>query len=82
MVNASAVAKKAMRSSLSLGMPAERRSRPRKKRQGGGTLLDDTGSHLARRLIKDSIHIDELQQAGYYGRVMELVADKMASFGV
>ena len=50
--------------------------------QGGGTLLDDTASHLARRLIKDSIHIDELRQAGYYGRLVELVADKMASFGV
>jgi len=50
--------------------------------QGGGTLLDYTASQLAKRLIKDGIHIDELRKAGYEDSLVGLVKDKMVTFGV
>jgi len=50
--------------------------------QGGGTLLDYTASQLAKRLIKDDIHIDELRKAGYEDSLVGLVKDKMVTFGV
>jgi len=50
--------------------------------KGGGTLLEYTASQLAKRLLKDDIHIDELSKAGYEDILVALVKDKMMTFGV
>jgi len=50
--------------------------------QGGVTLQDYTASQLAKRLIQDDIHINELRKAGYNDDLINLVKDKMVTFGV
>merc|ERR1739838_214230 len=50
--------------------------------QGGETLLHYTASQLAKRLIKDKIHIDELKKAGYHDTLIGIVKDKMVTFGL
>jgi hypothetical protein len=48
----------------------------------GGTLQECISSQLAKRLIEDGIHIDELKKAGYDDGLVTLVKDKMVTFGV
>jgi len=50
--------------------------------QGGETLIHFTASQLAKRLIKDNIHIDELKKAGYQDTLISIVKDKMVTFGL
>jgi len=50
--------------------------------QGGETLLDHTASQLAKRLIKDNINAIELKRAGYQDDLVDLVKEKMKTFGV
>lgn len=50
--------------------------------QGGSTLLDYTASVLAKRLIEDRVHVDELKKAGYQADLVDVVRKKMTTFGV
>ena len=50
--------------------------------EGGSTLLDYSASILAKRLIDDRIHINELENTGYPEKLIEMVQKKMATFGV
>ena len=47
-----------------------------------GTLQEYIASQLAKRLIEDEIHIDELKKAGYDDGLVTLVKAKMVTFGV
>ena len=50
--------------------------------QGGSTLLQHTASTLAKRLIEDNVHIDELKRAGYQTELVDLVLENMTKFGI
>jgi hypothetical protein len=50
--------------------------------EGGSTLLDYTASILAKRLIDDRIHTNELRNNGYPENLIEMVQKKMTTFGV
>jgi hypothetical protein len=49
---------------------------------GGATLQSHAASILAKHLIEDGVHVDELKSAGYQDDLIELVRKKMATFGI
>jgi hypothetical protein len=49
---------------------------------GDTNLADAAASSLAKRLIEDGIHIDEMKKAGYPKELVELVCMKMKTLGL
>jgi len=49
---------------------------------GGCSLMDHTAAVLAKRLISDGIPVNELMKAGYQDEIVQIVKEKMCSFGL
>jgi hypothetical protein len=50
--------------------------------KGSVTLMESTASELAKRLISDKVPVEELKKAGYHDEIVNIVKDKMYSFGI
>ena len=50
--------------------------------EGVSTLLDHTASILAKRLIEDRVHVNELENAGYQSDIVAVVRRKLTTFGI
>lgn len=50
--------------------------------EGSASLVEYTASLLAKRLIKDNVHVTALKDAGYPQNLVEAVQKKMLKFGI